>query len=43
MEKKSPGLPNKTPKKIRKNQIIKAKQYMNYINSLFADRFSRIE
>ncbi len=43
MEKKSPGLPNKTPKKIRKNQIIKAKQYMNYINSQFDDRLSRIE
>ena len=43
MEKKSPGLPNKTPKKIRKNHIIKAKQYMNYINSQLDDRFSRIE
>ncbi len=43
MEKKSLGLPNKTPKKIRKNQIIKAKQYLNYINSQFDDRFSRIE
>jgi len=43
MEKKLPGLPNKTPKKIRKNQIIKAKQYMNYINSQFDDRLSRIE
>ncbi len=43
MEKESPGLRNKTPKKIRKNQIIKAKQYMNYINSQFDDRLSRIE
>ena len=43
MEKKSLGLPNKTPKKIRKNQIIKAKQYMNYINSQLDDRLSRIE
>ncbi len=43
MEKKLPGLPNKTPKKNRKNQIIKAKEYMNYINSQFDDRLSRIE
>jgi len=43
MEKESPRLRNKTPKKIRKNQIIKAKQYMNYINSQFDDRLSRIE
>ena len=43
MEKESSGLRHKTPKKIRKNQIIKAKQYMNYINSQFDDRLSRIE
>ena len=43
MEKKSPGLFNKTPKKIREEQKINAKQYMNYTNFQLDDRLLRIK